>query len=95
MHSENMCGKDVKQVVLPLGKRQYILSVAHEIPLMGHLEEQKTKQRIKYSFYWLSLKQDVEKIFTSCKQCQLRKTVTCRDRVPTRPLVRPENQLLH
>lgn len=62
MHSENMCSKDVKQVVLPLGKRQYILSVAHEIPLMGHLEEQKTKQRIKYSFYWLSLKQDVEKI---------------------------------
>lgn len=42
MHSKNVCCEDVKQAVLPLDKRQYILSVTDEIPIVGHLEE-KTK----------------------------------------------------
>ncbi|GFT39662.1 retrovirus-related Pol polyprotein from transposon 412 [Trichonephila clavipes] len=59
-------------------------------PLGGHLGEQKTRQRIKYSFYWPTIKQDVKRFCESCKICQLRKPITYRDRVPIQPLVRPE-----
>ncbi|GFT30127.1 hypothetical protein TNCV_248761 [Trichonephila clavipes] len=58
--------------------------------LVGHLGEQKTRQRIKYSFYWPTIKQDVKRFCESCKICQLRKPITYRDRVPIQPLVRPE-----
>ncbi|GFU29252.1 retrovirus-related Pol polyprotein from transposon opus [Trichonephila clavipes] len=50
----------------------------------------KTRQRIKYSFYWPTIKQDVKRFCESCKICQLRKPITYRDRVPIQPLVRPE-----
>ncbi|GFQ82182.1 retrovirus-related Pol polyprotein from transposon gypsy [Trichonephila clavata] len=61
IHTESICGEDVKQVVLPTCKREEVMKVAHEIPLAGHLGESKTKQRIKYSFFWPKLKQDVRK----------------------------------
>ncbi|GFU11011.1 retrovirus-related Pol polyprotein from transposon 412 [Trichonephila clavipes] len=64
--------------------------MAHDVPLGGHLGEQKTMQRIKYSFYWPTIKQDVKRFCESCKICQLRKPITYRDRVPIQPLVRPE-----
>ncbi|GFT61512.1 hypothetical protein TNCV_4271961 [Trichonephila clavipes] len=64
--------------------------MAHDVPLGGHLGEQKTRQRIKYSFYWPTIKQDVKRFCESCKICQLRKPITYRDRVPIQPLVRPE-----
>ncbi|GFX16541.1 CCHC-type domain-containing protein [Trichonephila clavipes] len=51
---------------------------------------QKTRQRIKYSFYWPTIKQDVKRFCESRKICQLRKPITYRDRVPIQPLVRPE-----
>ncbi|GFR13290.1 retrovirus-related Pol polyprotein from transposon opus [Trichonephila clavata] len=62
IHTESICGEDVKQVVLPTCKREEVMKVAHEIPLAGHLGESKTKQRIKYSFFWPKLKQDVRLI---------------------------------
>ncbi|GFU34533.1 retrovirus-related Pol polyprotein from transposon 412 [Trichonephila clavipes] len=37
------------------------MRVAHEIPLAGHFGESKTKQRIKYSFFWPKLKQDFDR----------------------------------
>ncbi|GFQ68273.1 transposon Ty3-I Gag-Pol polyprotein [Trichonephila clavata] len=58
IHTESICGEDVKQVVLPTCKREEVMKVAHEIPVAGHLGETKTKQRIKYSFFWPKLKQD-------------------------------------
>ncbi|GFW25969.1 retrovirus-related Pol polyprotein from transposon 412 [Trichonephila clavipes] len=58
VHTESICGENVKQVVLPTCKREKVMRVAHEISLAGHLGESKTKQRIKYSFFWPKLKQD-------------------------------------
>ncbi|GFR03651.1 CCHC-type domain-containing protein [Trichonephila clavata] len=37
IHTESICGEDVKQVVLPTCKREEVMKVAHEIPLAGHL----------------------------------------------------------
>ncbi|GFX20590.1 retrovirus-related Pol polyprotein from transposon opus [Trichonephila clavipes] len=64
--------------------------MAHDVPLWWTSGEQKTRQRIKYSFYWPTIKQDVKRFCESCKICQLRKPITYRDRVPIQPLVRPE-----
>ncbi|GFY33754.1 hypothetical protein TNCV_4594661 [Trichonephila clavipes] len=91
VHIESICGENVKQVVLPTCKREEVMRVAHEMPLAGHLGESKTKQRIKYSFFWPKLKQDVRSFCQSCKTCQLRRGLTYRDRIPITPLVRPEN----
>ncbi|GBO25276.1 Retrovirus-related Pol polyprotein from transposon 297 [Araneus ventricosus] len=66
-HTEYICGEKVKQVVLPKCKRSEVLRVAHEIPLAGHLGEQKTKQRIKYSFFWPEIKKDVREFCQTCK----------------------------
>ncbi|GFY54316.1 retrovirus-related Pol polyprotein from transposon 412 [Trichonephila inaurata madagascariensis] len=78
----------VKQVVLPTSKREEVMRVAHKIPLAGHLGESKTKERIKYSFFWPKLKQDVRSF---CQSCQLRRGLTYRDRIPITPIVRLEN----
>ncbi|GFW45804.1 retrovirus-related Pol polyprotein from transposon opus [Trichonephila clavipes] len=91
VHNDVVCGEPLKQVVLPACKRKKILQMAHEIPLAGHLGEQKTKQRIKYSFFWPSLKRDVKTYCEACKPCQLRRTLTYRDRIPIQPIVRPNN----
>ncbi|GFX71141.1 hypothetical protein TNCV_3649061 [Trichonephila clavipes] len=91
VHIESICGENVKQVVLPTWKREEVMRMAHEIPLAGHLGESKTKQRIKYSFFWPKLKQDVKSFCQSCKTCQLRRGLTYRDRIPITPIVRPEN----
>ncbi|GBO11733.1 Retrovirus-related Pol polyprotein from transposon 297, partial [Araneus ventricosus] len=66
-HTENICGEKVKQIVLPKCKRDEVLKVAHEISLAGHLGEQKTKQRIKYSFFWPEIKKDVGEVCQTCK----------------------------
>ncbi|GFQ69226.1 transposon Ty3-I Gag-Pol polyprotein [Trichonephila clavata] len=58
IHTESICSEDVKQVVIPTCKREEVMKVAHEIPLAGHLGKSKTKQHIKYSFFWPKLKQD-------------------------------------
>ena len=36
MHTESVCGENVKQVVLPVCKREKVLKFAHEIPLAWH-----------------------------------------------------------
>ncbi|GBL85834.1 Retrovirus-related Pol polyprotein from transposon 297 [Araneus ventricosus] len=66
-NTEYICGEKVKQVVLPKCKRDEVLGVAHEIPLAGHLGKQKTKQRIKYSFFWSEIKKDVREFCQTCK----------------------------
>ncbi|GBM97791.1 Retrovirus-related Pol polyprotein from transposon 297 [Araneus ventricosus] len=66
-HTEYICGEKVKQLVLPKCKRDEVLKVAHEIPLAGHLGEQKTKQLIKYSFFWPEIKKDVKEFCQTCK----------------------------
>ena len=51
IYSEYLCGENVYQVVLPTCKRKDVLRMVHEIQLAGHLSEQKTWERIKYSFF--------------------------------------------
>ncbi|KAF8770187.1 hypothetical protein HNY73_017749 [Argiope bruennichi] len=60
MHTDWICGEKVEQVVLPSSKRQEVM-MAPDIPLAGHLGEKKTKERIKYFFYWPTMKEDIKR----------------------------------
>ena len=46
------------------------MTLAHDIPMAGHLGKKKTADRILQRFYWPSLYRDVAKHCRSCEQCQ-------------------------
>ncbi|GFV01503.1 integrase_H2C2 domain-containing protein [Trichonephila clavipes] len=50
VHNDIVCGEPLKQVVLPACKRKKILQMAHEIPLAGHLGEQKPSNALNIHF---------------------------------------------
>ena len=73
----------VNQLVLPEQCRGKALSLAHSIPLAGHLGKKKTRQRIMQHFYWRTLYNDVEEFCHCCTQCQK----SSKKGVPKAPLV--------
>lgn len=61
----------VNQIVVPKPYRQEILSLAHDIPLSGHLGVKKTYDRILKYFFWPGLKKDVRNHIRICHVCQM------------------------
>ena len=59
------------QIVVPKSYRQEILSMAHKIPLSGHMGVTKTYQKILNHFYWPSLRKDTVEFCKSCHACQM------------------------
>ncbi|XP_077501465.1 uncharacterized protein LOC144112529 [Amblyomma americanum] len=90
-HWDTIAGARVKQLVLPCERRQEVLLLAHESLWGGHLGPRKTRARIKYSFYWPGLEQEVKQHCRTCHGCQIRSDRSIRDRVPITPLTRPEH----
>ena len=72
-----------KQVVLPIGKREKCLRLAHEALFGGHMGVQKTLDRILTNFYWPGMQAEVARFCKSCDICQ--RTVP-KGRVPKAPL---------
>ena len=64
-------GTTLEQIVLPRGYRDRVIKLAHDIPLAGHLGQEKTTRRILRRFYWPTLFQDVRRHCQSCEECQL------------------------
>ena len=60
----------VNQIVLPQQCRERVLSLAHSIPMAGHLGKEKTRKRIMQHFYWPTIYKDVEHFCRCCRQCQ-------------------------
>ena len=61
----------VNQVVVPKVYRAEILSMAHDLPLGGHLGVNKTVEKILKQFFWPGLRSDVAKYCRSCHTCQV------------------------
>ena len=59
------------QIVVPKCYREDVLSLAHELPLAGHLGIKKTYQKVLSHFYWLGLHRDVVKFCRACHTCQV------------------------
>ncbi|KAM7281573.1 uncharacterized protein ISCGN_005867, partial [Ixodes scapularis] len=89
-HKEKINGRIVKQLVLPESRRKTVLEVAHDKPVGGHFAGKKTQQRIKNSFYWPNMQEQISKYCKDCHYCQLNARPRTRDRVPITPLVRPD-----
>ena len=50
---------ELKQVVVPEGRRRGILSLVHHSPLAGHMGRRKTSHKILRRFYWPTLNKDI------------------------------------
>ena len=61
----------VNQVVVPKVYRNDILSMAHSLPLGGHLGINKTTNKILRQFFWPGLRKDVSNFCKSCHTCQV------------------------
>ncbi|KAJ8019561.1 hypothetical protein HOLleu_41205 [Holothuria leucospilota] len=59
------------QIIVPKEYRAYILKVAHDLPMSGHLGVRKTQDRILRHFFWPRIHRDVSDYCRSCPTCQL------------------------
>ena len=59
-----------RQVVLPTKLRRYVMGVAHDSIVGGHLGVQKTKDKVMSNFYWPGVEGDIKRYCKSCDICQ-------------------------
>ena len=59
------------QVVVPTPYRKQVISLAHDLPVAGHLGITKTCDRILKHFFWPNLKQSVSEFCKTCHACQI------------------------
>jgi transposase InsO family protein len=93
-HSEKILSQAFLQLCLPKGRRLTVLQLAHDTA-GGHLAARKTRDRIRFTFYWPTLMRDVRQYIQACEVCQKRARITCRDRVPITPIPRAERAFSH
>ncbi|XP_006811999.1 uncharacterized protein LOC102803869, partial [Saccoglossus kowalevskii] len=63
-------GNTFRQIVVPNDYRKYVLKVAHESILGGHLGAKKTSSKILTNFFWPGIQADVKIYCQSCDICQ-------------------------
>ena len=81
-HKDKVEGQPIYQLCVPEGKRVQILKLAHDSVFGCHLGERKTRERVRLSFYWPRMRQDIQGYVRSCTQCQLRSRPVKTDHVP-------------
>ena len=52
------------QIMLPHPFRQNVLTMAHDIPMAGHLGQERTLHRVRKRFWWPSVVKDVPRAST-------------------------------
>ena len=83
--STDELNNEYKQLILPADKRSQAITVAHSIPMAGHLGHRKTKQRLLKRFYWPRLSKEVKDACKSCAHCH-RSARRSHYKAPLRPL---------
>jgi len=79
----NKQGQTTKQLALPAGLRQCVMTPAHAGVMSGHQGVHRTLERVVKSFWWLGMSNDVNNFCHSCDICQ--RTVS-KGRTPKVPL---------
>ncbi|KAJ1084485.1 hypothetical protein NDU88_004632 [Pleurodeles waltl] len=59
-----------RRLVIPLQYREFLLTLAHDIPLAGHLGHIKTWERLVPLFHWPRMSVDTKDFCKSCVTCQ-------------------------
>ncbi|KAI8510371.1 hypothetical protein Bbelb_112870 [Branchiostoma belcheri] len=75
------------QLLVPRALVPTVLRMAHSDPLGGHLGIDKTVERVKFSFYWPGLTNDVKAFVAGCLMCQRTKGGQRHPRAPLCPSV--------
>lgn len=70
------------QLVVPDAKKLQVLNLSHDIPSAGHLGVDKTLDKVRQSFYWPAVSEDVRRYVKSCDSCTARKLSRNRNRAP-------------
>ena len=89
-HLDQVESQKVCQLCVPFCKRNVVMQMAHDSVFSGHLAERKTRERIRLSFYWPKMRQDIKQYVATCQDCQLRSRPKTIDRVPIAPITRVE-----
>ena len=63
-------GQKVDQLVVPQLCRAGLLSMAHAIPLAGHMGIEKSRERLLTHFFWPGIYEDVRNFCSTCPECQ-------------------------
>jgi len=93
-HQNKIFGHTVFQLVVPQSRRKQVLKMGHDTH-GGYMGVKCTKERIAFTFYWLTLVEDCKEHVKTCKVCQLKKRVTYADRVPICPIPRADKVFDH
>ena len=75
-----ICKGSLKYV--PAEKRNEIFDELHSSPIGGHRGVSKTYNRIKTTYYWENLKDDIQRRIQQCLNCQLKKLVRLKTKQP-------------
>ena len=94
MHQDRILGHDINQLVLPIGRRKSVLEIGHGT-VGAHMAWRNTERRIKYNFWWPTMRKDCMEHCKCCEVCQQKARITCWDRVPIKPIPRPEVPFEH
>ncbi|KAJ1126630.1 hypothetical protein NDU88_005037 [Pleurodeles waltl] len=68
-HRDPKPGAD-RRLVIPQEYRKFLLTLAHDIPLAGHLGQMKTWDRLVPLFHWPRMSEDTKEFCKSCETCQ-------------------------
>ena len=80
---DNLNTNDVyRQGIIPLSHRRIVLKYSHDIKASGHLCIKKTLSKIRQSYYWPGLHNDVKVYMGGCDICARRKEPLKTKRVP-------------
>lgn len=69
-------------IYVPIADRDKIFFQEHSSPLAGHKGEMKTWNRMRHKYFYENMKNDIENGIRSCSDCQLKKLVRRRTRLP-------------
>ncbi|GBM98543.1 hypothetical protein AVEN_30140-1, partial [Araneus ventricosus] len=89
-HKDKILSEPVAQLVLPRSRVENVMKLEHESVFGGHMGARKTKERIRYNFYWPNMSNDIADFVRTCMGCQLRRKDKISDRTPITPVARPE-----
>ncbi|KAJ1129309.1 hypothetical protein NDU88_007680 [Pleurodeles waltl] len=75
-----------RALVVPQYYQTFLLGLAHDIPLAGHLGQGKTFDRLVIHFYWPRMRTNSDKFCRSCPTCQASGKAGKRVKTPLIPL---------
>ena len=79
---DNELHNTVLQLVVPESKNLQVLRLSHDIPSAGHLGADKTFDKVRQSFYWPAISDDVRRYIKSCDSCTAKKLSRKTNRAP-------------